>query len=130
VALPQHRQSIASSHRGTALNQFQSFIKSLPNAGKGEQIADDILDSQVYSTILSDTEAAEVRKNPIVQFVVRNNLVSNDAYGTDDDSYSPVPAERKPILPNLNANINRVRPVASPKHLSLISQGPRAESRN
>jgi len=54
------------------MDEFNTFINSLPDAGQVIKIVYDTMDSQVYGTFLTMSQLANVRKNSIVDLIERN----------------------------------------------------------
>ena len=109
--------------RGTTHGEYENFINSLPDAGKGIRIDYPNIDNQVYGTYLTAEQAKELEKNPIVGLITPNSVGEDNS-----DFYN----EENSVIPrSLNARagpdppLNLAQQVASPQHLNLISQGPK-----
>jgi hypothetical protein len=53
-----------STKEGSTLEKFKTFIKDLPDGGKGYQIATEGDDDQAYITTLTYEDAMEIAKKP------------------------------------------------------------------
>jgi subtilisin family serine protease len=56
--------------RGTKLETFKSFVETLPDGGRGYQMASRGLGDQSYITTLTYEEAKEIARKPFIEYVV------------------------------------------------------------
>ncbi|KAH7317914.1 hypothetical protein BKA65DRAFT_483381 [Rhexocercosporidium sp. MPI-PUGE-AT-0058] len=107
----------------TTPSEYEAFINSLPDAGKGFRIDYPTIKNLVYGTYLTEDQAKEVRKNAIVKRATLNSA-EEDRPGFYNEENSVIPrklASRADPDPALNL----VQQAVSPPHLNLISQGPK-----
>ena len=111
---------------GTSVETFDKFIKTLPDRGQGRRVVFDRLPDQSYTGLMTDAEAMEVNKNPIVDQIspVRGSYTLDDAGFSlkdlfDDDQHTSI----------LQLGGNQIFPRAPtfrpqpnpPAHLKLLS---------
>lgn len=110
--------------RGTSMLAYEAFLKTLPDKGLlGTRIDYATMDSQVYTCQLGAKQADDVKKLPIVQFIVLERDTNSDTLDSEDfrADFGRV-HERQPQP--VNPNINLVFQPDDYKHLKIISQSP------
>ncbi|PVH78545.1 hypothetical protein DL98DRAFT_573124, partial [Cadophora sp. DSE1049] len=110
--------------RGTTQGEYEEFIKSLPDAGKGIRIDYPTIDNQIYGTYLTADQAKEIRKHHLVKLAILN-FEGEDRPEFYNEENSVIPKALRRRADPADPPLNLVQQVVSPPHLNLISQGPK-----
>ena len=102
------------THNGTDLSTFQAFIKTLPDAGQGDQSIVTGVPWQGYSTNLTAEQAQAVANQSFVSYVIPN------LEGDDSEQGSVIPLEHF-LSKRAPSDINLNERHLSDNHLRIIS---------
>jgi hypothetical protein len=124
---------LITTKSGTSMSDFTNFIQTFPDNGQGQQIAYPHVSFQGYITSINSSYAAIVAQNPIVNSVVIDAPLSENANSFDAHTETSILAHETPVPGDLNGRVrkrapsvptnNLVRQPDSQIPLKIISQG-------
>jgi hypothetical protein len=123
---PQRLEYVFVTKEGTPIDQFEAFIKTLPDQGNGVRNKDiePILQSQLYATQLTEEEAAAIEAMDFIETIGRNDPVEDEFYGSIGGSnHATMRRKKRDDLPTAQDHFSFER-TPSAAHLRLITQVP------
>jgi hypothetical protein len=123
---PQRIEYVLETKSGTSIDRFESFIRTLPDGGKGirNRELEDPWIGQLYVTQLTPQEAAEVEAMDIVDNIGENGIIDDTLAGMGAARTNiTVQSEKRADLPTSRDHFSYER-TPSADHLRLLTQVP------
>jgi hypothetical protein len=123
---PQRFEYVFVTKEGTPIEQFESFIMTLPDQGNGvrNKAIEPILRSQLYATQLTVEEAAAIEAMDFIDDIGRNDPTDDVfAGGVTGSNRTTVQRKKRDDLPTPQDHFSFER-TPSASHLRLLTQVP------